>query len=117
MFEFVTLRELCENVGVTRRAIQGYEKMGLVKANETNKYGHLLYGEVELERIKLIKLYQELGFSLKAVKRTIDASKEVKIAALENQVKLLKQKQQNVSNLIVIAEEMIKELHNSNNEI
>ena len=48
MFEFVTLRELCENVGVTRRAIQGYEKMGLVKANETNKYGHLLYGEVEL---------------------------------------------------------------------
>lgn len=42
----MTLREICEALEVSRRAIQGYEKAGLVVATGRNKYGHLLYDEV-----------------------------------------------------------------------
>ena len=40
-----TLHELCDALGVSRRAVQGYEKAGLVAPSGRNKYGHLLYDE------------------------------------------------------------------------
>lgn len=62
-----TLKEVCELVGVTRRAIQGYEDAGLVVSTGRNKYGHLLYDESAVEKIKEIKLYQDFGFSIKEI--------------------------------------------------
>ena len=41
------LNEVCRDTGVSRRAVQGYENAGLVRATAKNKYGHLLYGELE----------------------------------------------------------------------
>lgn len=49
----MTLREICETLEVSRRAIQGYENAGLVKATGRNKYGHLLYDDKAKERIML----------------------------------------------------------------
>ena len=57
-----TLREICNILEVTRRAVQGYEKAGLVAPSERNKYGYLIYNEIEQERIKKIKLYQQFDF-------------------------------------------------------
>ena len=45
-----TLREVCNMVGVTRRAIQGYEKIGFVASAGKNKYGYLLYDEEAIEK-------------------------------------------------------------------
>ena len=68
----MTLREICDAIQVTRRAIQGYEKMGLVSASGRNDRGYLLYDEGTFERIKKIRLFQDLGFSLKEIKQFID---------------------------------------------
>ena len=62
------LREICRMTGVTRRAIQSYEKEGLVMPCGKNKYGYLLYSSTTIDRIKEIKLYQERGFSHKEIK-------------------------------------------------
>ena len=62
------LREICRITGVSRRAIQGYEKEGLVMSCGKNKYGYLLYSSTTIERIKEIKLYQERGFSMVRMK-------------------------------------------------
>ena len=70
------LREVCELVGVTRRMIQGYEKAGLVVATDKNLYGYLLYDEKEIERIKLIKMYRDFGFSIKEVKLLFETPKD-----------------------------------------
>lgn len=83
----ITLRELCEMSGVSRRAVQGYEKAGLVKPTARNNRGHLLYDEKSLKRIERIRLYQQLGFKIKEIKHLIDAPDiEVK-EALKEQVK------------------------------
>ena len=80
-----TLRQVCTELKVSRRAVQGYEKAGLVAASGKNKYGHLLYGEPERERIRLIRFYQLLGFRLKEIRVLLEAPVPVRKAALQRQ--------------------------------
>lgn len=106
----MTLREICVAAGVTRRAVQGYEKAGLVAPTGRTARGYLLYDINSQERIKLIRLYQQLGFSIKDIKRIIDASTEVKREALEKRIQILKEEGENIDNLIERAYELIEEL-------
>ena len=64
----ITLRELCKEYGVSRRAVQGYEKMGLVSPSGKTPQGYLLYDEVVQKRIHTIHRLQQFGFQLKEVK-------------------------------------------------
>jgi DNA-binding transcriptional MerR regulator len=104
-----TLREICNILDVTRRAVQGYEKAGLVTPSERNKYGYLLYNEIEQERIKKIKLYQQFGFKLKEIKDLIDAPEYVVKEAVERQVSKLRSEITRLSTLIDMAEGLIEE--------
>ena len=72
MSEYKTLQEIHNTLGITRRAIQGYEEIGLVRASDKNKYGYLLYGECEVRRIEKIKMYQEFGFKLKEERKKLN---------------------------------------------
>ena len=81
-----TLRQVCAQLKLSRRAIQGYEKVGLVAPSGRNKYGHLLYDETKVERIRLIRFYQQLGFRLKEIKSLLDAPASVKKTALQIQI-------------------------------
>ena len=58
----MTLKEVCKKIGVTRRAVQGYEKAGLVSFSGKNKYGYLLYDEVAIEKIRIVLCIQSLAF-------------------------------------------------------
>ena len=53
----MTLREVCDMVGVTRRMVQCYEQEGLVASTDKNKYGYLLYDEEAVTLIQDIKMY------------------------------------------------------------
>lgn len=110
MGEYKTLQEIHNTLGITRRAIQGYEEMGLVGASDKNKYGYLLYGESEVKRIEKIKMYQEFGFKLKEIKDLIDAPNPIVKAALERRVEELKEERERLNTLISQAEALIKEL-------
>lgn len=106
----MTLREICELTGVSRRAIQGYEKGGLVFPIGRNKRGYLLYDENAMEKIKKIKLFQEMGFSIKEIQVLEQASdSELKIQ-LENRKNKLKTERGRIDNIICIMEEMINHL-------
>ena len=108
--ENMTLRELCDAIGVSRRAVQGYEKAGLASASGKNKYGHLLYNEKMQGRIEKILLFQQLGFTIKEVKDLIDAPDDVLKAAFEKQVKVLIQKREYMKTLIDKVNELIEKL-------
>ena len=104
----MTLREICEAASVTRRAVQVYEEMGLVKSTGKTSRGYLLYDEDAQERIMTIRRYQGLGFSLKEVQEIIDASSEVKREALLDRIEKLKIEGQNIENQIKIARELLE---------
>lgn len=71
------LREVCEMLNVSRRAVQGYEQAGLVESTGKNKYGYLLYNEETVEKIRIIKQYQNFGFCVKEIKTLLEASEEL----------------------------------------
>ncbi|MCI9143220.1 MAG: MerR family transcriptional regulator [Lachnospiraceae bacterium] len=105
-----TLREVCEMYRVTRRAIQGYEKAGLVLPSGKNKYGYLLYDEEAQRRIEQIKLYQQLGFSIREISELITAPKEKVREALEKQILCLEEEKKRKEELIRKAYEILKKL-------
>jgi len=105
-----TLHELCESLGVTRRAVQGYEKAELVAPSDRNKYGHLLYDERAQARIAQIKLYQQLGFTIKQIQKLIDAPNPVVKAAIEQQITYLEQEKVRMDVIIGKARELIRAL-------
>lgn len=87
--EKFTLREIHVSYGISRRAIQGYEKANLVSASGKNEYGHLLYDIVAVNRIQKIKLYQDMGFSIKEIQTIIDGPTEILKNALEKREQIL----------------------------
>jgi len=104
----MTLKEVCNHVGVTRRAVQGYEKAGLVNPTERNKYGHHLYDESAVERIKEIKKYQDYGFSIKEIKVLQDLPKVECLKKLKSQLILLQSEMQKLKSNIEELDQLIK---------
>lgn len=108
--ELITLKEVCASTGISRRAIQGYENAGLVKAYEKNKYGYLLYDQKTVERIERIRLYHQLGFKIKEIKEIVDAPAHVLRPALEEKVYILEKDIELKNQLLFRVKEIIKEL-------
>ena len=105
-----TLREVCETFGVTRRAIQGYEKAGLLLASGKNERGYLLYDKKCQERIRQILLYRKMGFQVKEIKKLFEASEEEVKKMLEYQVVKMAEKQQEMDVLIKKVYELIDQV-------
>ena len=106
----MTLRQVCDAAEVSRRAIQGYEKAELVSASSRNERGHLLYDDKSQERIRQIKLFQELGFSVKEIAGIIDAPRADLKEALEAKISALQEKGERIEVLIDKARRLIEQL-------
>ncbi len=105
-----TLRQVCDWLDVSRRAVQGYEKAGLVSASGKTKRGYLLYDSSSQNRIKQIRLFQQLGFSIKEIQAIIDSPNVILREQLERQIEKLHCEKKEVERLIEIAQEMLSEL-------
>ena len=102
-----TLRQLHDSLGVTRRAMQGYEQEGLVAPTGRNKYGHLLYDEAAQERIACIRLYQQLGFRRKEIAELLDAPAQEVKKALEGCIVRMEKEQEKQAELMEQAKEIV----------
>ena len=69
MDEVRTLRQVCRITGVTRRAIQWYEKAGLVHPSGHNERGYLLYNAEGIQRIQKIIIEEEILEKKRILKR------------------------------------------------
>lgn len=101
------LRDICVAIGVTRRAVQGYERAGLVVASGKNSRGYLLYDEMAQERIRKIKLFQDLGFSIKEIGELIDAPNDVLKAALQIRIDKMEKEGDRLKKMVEVAVKMI----------
>lgn len=99
----MTVKEVSELTGVSIRTLQYYDTIGLLKPCKYTESGYRLYGDTELERLQQILLFKELEFSLKDIKKIIDAPNFDKNKALEQQIELLIMKKEHLDNLIKFA--------------
>ncbi len=107
--EKITLREVCNRVGVSRRAIQGYEEVGLVVSSGKNKYGYLLYDEAEVEKIRRIKQYQDFGFKVKEIVVLMAAPDDVYVEMLSKRTEMMKKQLKNLMANIEAVEKLLAE--------
>ena len=99
----LTVHEVSELTGVTVRALQHYDNVGLLKPTCRTEAGYRLYDEEALEKLQQILLFRELEFPLKDIKRIVEAPNFDRAQALEQQIELLELKQEHLQNLITHA--------------
>jgi len=58
------IQELAQRTGVSAKAIRYYESIGLLPAPKRRPNGYREYGEVDLDRVKLVAGARNLDFSL-----------------------------------------------------
>ncbi len=85
----ITLKELCTQLNISRRSIQCYEKEGLLKPTDRNKYGYLLYDEALKARVEKIRFLNKIGFKLCEIGTFIDKPKHIIIETLNSKIKEL----------------------------
>ena len=92
----LSLREIRNTLGLSRRVIQGYEEYGLVKPSSRNKYGHLLYDQETVNMMAYIRFLQDLGLELKEIAEVIDMPAEKMKKMLKERSLIIKDQIQNL---------------------
>ena len=103
----MTLREVCEELSVSRRTIQGYEKMGLLQPSGRNERGWLLYDGACREKIRLIMFYQEIGLQRKEIRYIQTAAPEERKDMLLRQRERIQRDMKEKEDLIKVINELI----------
>ena len=106
MKEF-TLRELCGLCGVSRRAVQGYEKLGLVCPCGKTDRGYLLYDEQACDRVRYVKSLQNYGFSVREIVRFEALSARERTAVLREKLVGLEARRNDIEGYILELREML----------
>ena len=102
----MTVNEVSKLTGVSVRALQYYDSIGLLKPSGYTEAGYRLYDETQLERLQQILLFRELEFPLKEIKKILDSDGFDRKKALEQQIELLTLKKEHLENLITFAREI-----------
>ncbi len=116
MSGYKTLREITEELGISRRAVQGYEKAGLVKPTARNKYGHLLYDERSVAVMAVIQYFQKLGFGVKDIAKLTGEKKEILKRELEEHRDQLIQRKEELEALIGTTDKVIEAVGNGDGD-
>lgn len=67
------LSEVCKIVGVTRRTLQEYDKVGLLKPTDTTEAGYWLYDDAAIQKLILIQIFVEVGYERKTIKALLES--------------------------------------------
>ena len=108
MSGYKTLREITEELGISRRAVHGYEKARLIAPTARNKYGHLLYDERAVVSMAVIQYFQKLGFGLKDIVSLKGEKKEAVRRELKKQRNLLAERKAELEVLIRKTDKVIE---------
>jgi MerR family transcriptional regulator, thiopeptide resistance regulator len=87
-----TVGDVARLARVTVRTLHHYDAIGLVSPSAFTESGYRLYGEAELARLHLVRLYRSAGLPLEQIRAILDAPGFDRAAALrEHRERLLAQ--------------------------
>ena len=68
---FLTIREVCQEVGLTLRAMRFYEAKGLMAPKRKNR--HRFYRTTDVERLRAIVKLKSVGLSLREIREVLQS--------------------------------------------
>ena len=104
----MTVHEVSERTGVSIRALQYYDRIGLLHPAQYTEAGYRLYGKAQLETLQQILLFRELEFPLREIRQILESPSFDRQKALDQQIALLQLKRERLDSLISLARETRK---------
>ena len=102
-----TVKQMSRMTGVSVRTLHHYDAIGLLKPTRVTEAGYRLYDNAAAEQLYLILVYRELGLSLDAIARLLDAPDYDRNRVLEHQIALMQEKIQKLQDQIDLAKGML----------
>ena len=99
----MTVHEVSRLTGVSIRALQYYDEIGLLPPARYTEARYRLYDAAALERLQQVLLFRELEFPLKEIRRILESPAFDRNKALDQQIELLTLKREHIDNLIRMA--------------
>ena len=101
-----TVHEVSRLTGVSIRALQYYDSIGLLRPAERTEAGYRLYDDGDLETLHQILMFRELEFPLKEIRRILGSPDFDREKAIDRQIGLLRLKKERLERLLRLAREM-----------
>ncbi|MEG0260826.1 MAG: MerR family transcriptional regulator [Lysinibacillus sp.] len=105
-----TILELAKMSGVSTRTLRYYDEIGLLKPARTNEAGYRFYTQVEVDLLQQILFYRALDMKLATIQKVIQAPDFQQKEALESHRIALRQRQQQIDQLLQTVERTIQSL-------
>jgi MerR family transcriptional regulator, thiopeptide resistance regulator len=102
-----TVGEVAERTHVSVRTLHHYDEIGLLAPSGRTEAGYRLYAQADLERLQQILLYRELGFTLGAIRRMLDAPAVDRASELRAQRALLEERRGRTDAVIRAVDRML----------
>ena len=98
----MNVKEAAEKAGVSARTLRYYEEKSLICPKRDIENGYRDYSEEIIERVKMIRAYRELHFSLEAIQRILDADRRMRDAILRKQLEDLEKRRSEIDHRITL---------------
>ena len=105
----MTIHEVSRLAGISVRTLHHYDAIGLLPPTALTEAGYRLYDDTALARLQSILLFRELEFPLRDIRRILDDPGFDQKAALNDQIRLLELRQEQLGRLIALARETMNE--------
>ena len=92
---------------ISRRVIEGYEELGLIRPTAKTDRGSYLYDEETFRRIGFIRLCQKMGFELKDILEFIDSCDEEIERRFIEQSKLIRKQIMNLRFMLKMSRDLM----------
>jgi DNA-binding transcriptional MerR regulator len=95
----LSIGEAAKRAGVSVQTLRHYDKLGLLIPSQQSAAGYRRYSQRDCERLRLIRVLRELGFSLGTIAKLLDSkiepsdAVELQLAAVEVEQRALKRRQ------------------------
>ncbi len=95
-----TVQQVSKLTGVSVRTLHHYDQIGLLKPSRITDAGYRLYDDAALARLQTILFFRELEFPLKQIGEIMNTPDFDFSAVLEDQIRLLELRRQQLDRLI-----------------
>ena len=104
----MTVKQVSSLTGVSVRALQFYDEIGLFKPSEVTDAGYRLCDDRALEVLQQILFFKELDFTLKEIKGILESPGFDKTETFKKQRELIQMKRDRLTSLLGLLDKLIQ---------
>jgi len=94
------LSEVSKIIGVTRRTLQEYDKIGLLHPTSKSESGYWLYDDETIQKLMFIQIFVEAGYERKRIKALLESDNVDLNEEYKNVISILKDKRRRIDGMI-----------------